>query len=1127
MTTPEPDPARLRALEEALDLLGDDRLDETSFRRRHPVHADSVLREIRVLADLEGASAPAATPMGPAALQTDGPRRLGEFEIGDEIGRGGMGIVYRAYQPVLDRTVAVKVLPPGYAATAALRERFEREAALAARLTHPAIVRVHSFGDEDGFLYLAMEWIDGESLHGVLRANPERTREGLHRVLRSDGPAPSPGGIRGWVDSIVAIGIDVADALHVAHEHGLIHRDVKPANILLDRTAAPHLADFGLAREASSQSLTASGHLLGTPSYIAPERIAGEDATACADVFALGATLYEALAGHLAFDGGTSATTLNRVLHHDPPPLDRVDRRLPRDLANVIQRSLEKEPRLRYASAAAFRDDLIRFRDGEPVVASRVGPAGRLWRRARRRPVATLAAGVLVAVVIAIVTWAIVERRARDRDREALAERLLRRGAAFEATGDLDAARATYREAIDSAGAADRVRPALARVDAAIVERTLDHCEDALAVEFAYVDGASLLDDRVTTALASLPDRPRVELLRAIHDVVADRPADALARASAHGGDASLAADLIRARALWALDRSDELPPIRARIRAAEPATRLDATLAIADHITSGHAEAALHAARAARKRWPRSTAITFFVGEALARLNQPREARDQFTIAIDAAPRLWRAYVQRGFSCIPVEVAAFDDALRDFQRVREEVPSSTHAIRGIARVWCARPDTRARGLALLDEAIERHPDDVGLLICRGELLAIDPRRFDDAEADLGRAVERAPTDRAVLALISLHMKRRQVRAALALVERSLAATRLRDSTRAILLARRAQLRMRVAPDDAAADFRAAIAIRRDPEFVHGLAVLNFAARNFARAESLYAELIDAGYRGGWSVVHRAICRFNRLDVDRAATDFEDASRLHGINGDVRQEFRVLCRFANGDDDEARTLAAALAPTRRSALVRLWLAHETGGIDGLAAAVDDLDGTVDAPELVLARLWVDAARGRWESVRDAEIPGVVRAWWLGYHALLIAWGRADDTTPAVRTTLQAILAGDRSVATARALPTQTDETREGVRNLLLGLALAAAGDRPNALECLEDAADAIGDPIAASRAAELHALAGNGDEAAHYFGLALRRRLWPAVLVTSAYRAGVRRGTPELDRFVDGDPRGL
>ena len=274
-------------------------------------------------------------------------RRVGDYEVLGELGRGGMGVVYRARQVNLDRVVALKMLPPDSFPDTGDLSRFRAEAEATAALRHPGIVVVHEVGELDGRPFFSMEFIGGGSLADRL----------------ADGPLPGKVAAR-YV-------LEAARAVQYAHEHDILHRDLKPANVLLDEHDRPRVTDFGLARRMDREGQTRTGAVLGTPSYMAPEQAAGhKDLTAAVDVYGLGAVLYELLTGRPPFKAATVFDTLVHVRENEPAPPRLLNPGIERDLETICLKCLEKAPHRRYASAAALADDLQRYLAGETIETS-------------------------------------------------------------------------------------------------------------------------------------------------------------------------------------------------------------------------------------------------------------------------------------------------------------------------------------------------------------------------------------------------------------------------------------------------------------------------------------------------------------------------------------------------------------------------------------------------------------------------------------------------------------------------------------------------------------------------------------------------------------------------------------
>jgi WD40 repeat protein len=361
---------------------------------------------------------------------------FGDYELLHEVARGGMGVVFRARQVSLNRIVALKMILAGRLASGDDVRRFRLEAEAAANLDHPGIVPIYEVGEHEGQHYFSMGFVEGESL--------------AQRV--ADGPLPT----RRAADVVR----QVAKAVQSAHEHGVIHRDLKPANILIDARGRPRITDFGLAKTIrEDRGLTATGQVLGTPSYMPPEQADGRiDANGpAADIYALGAILYCLLTGRPPFQASSAMETLLQVREWEPVPPCQLNAAVPRDLETIALKCLQKEPKRRYGSARELAEDLGRYLAGQPILARPVGRSERLWRWCRRNPALaamTLALTVLLASTAIISTlsvqWlrgALAEARreraaARDRLQESLrargrAERLAgARWAAIQALGD-------------------------------------------------------------------------------------------------------------------------------------------------------------------------------------------------------------------------------------------------------------------------------------------------------------------------------------------------------------------------------------------------------------------------------------------------------------------------------------------------------------------------------------------------------------------------------------------------------------------------------------------------------------------------------------------------------------------
>jgi TolB-like protein/Flp pilus assembly protein TadD/predicted Ser/Thr protein kinase len=314
------------------------------------------------------------------------PEDLGDYELLEEIGRGGQGVVYRAHQKSLNRTVALKVIGLGTWVTEAHLKRFRREAEAAASLDHPLIVPIHEVGEREGCCYFSMNFIEGGQLDEVTKRQPMPIRRAVELIAK------------------------LARTVHYAHEHGILHRDIKPGNILLDARSKPHLTDFGLARLVESEStVTRTVEVLGTPSYMAPEQAAGNNAqlTRATDVYGLGAVLYQLLTSHPPFAGGTTYETIKLLLETEPRAPRSWNPKVDRDLSIICLKCLEKDPQRRYVSAFALAQDLERWLKHEPIRARRTGLFARAKKWLQRNPTIAAVAALSLALVaaVSVILW--------------------------------------------------------------------------------------------------------------------------------------------------------------------------------------------------------------------------------------------------------------------------------------------------------------------------------------------------------------------------------------------------------------------------------------------------------------------------------------------------------------------------------------------------------------------------------------------------------------------------------------------------------------------------------------------------------------------------------------------------
>jgi formylglycine-generating enzyme required for sulfatase activity/tRNA A-37 threonylcarbamoyl transferase component Bud32/DNA-directed RNA polymerase subunit RPC12/RpoP len=312
--------------------------------------------------------------------------KIGRFELKTTLGKGSFGKVYRAYDPVLDREVALKVPHAGTLENQTAAQRFLREAKAAAQLRHPHIVPVYDAGGDEDEYYIASAFIEGQTLARFIDEERPDFRRSARMVL------------------------ELAEGLDYAHGLGIVHRDVKPANVMVDEQGQPHVMDFGLARfEGSEEKLTQDGSIMGTPAYISPEQAAksNEEVTAASDQYSLGVVLYELLCGELPFSGPPQIVVFN-VINQPPPAPHTLNPQIPKDLETICLKAMSKEPGGRYADCQELADDLRRWLDDEPIYARRVSRAERLIRWCRREPVVAGLSGSIVVVVLlalVLVTW--------------------------------------------------------------------------------------------------------------------------------------------------------------------------------------------------------------------------------------------------------------------------------------------------------------------------------------------------------------------------------------------------------------------------------------------------------------------------------------------------------------------------------------------------------------------------------------------------------------------------------------------------------------------------------------------------------------------------------------------------
>jgi eukaryotic-like serine/threonine-protein kinase len=406
-----------------------ERVDADEYVRTFPTLADRLRLQLEVHSALSRACGGAA----PRPAQSSAPLpEISGYEVLAEIGRGGMGVVYRARQIHPSRHVAIKMILDGRFASRRDLRRFRNEAEAVAALDHPNIVSVHEVGEHQGLQYFSMRLLEGGSLADAgtnLFNDPRRVAELL---------------------------AEIAGAIHHAHQRGVLHRDLKPANILLDENGRPHVTDFGLAKRVLAQDdLTAPGALVGSPGFMAPEQASGDPSTVttATDVYGLGAILYSVLTGRAPFEAASARESLSKLQDEPPEPPTKRNPRIPKPLEIICLKCLEKDPARRYPSAQALADDLGRWLAGEPIVARPSPTAVRVWLWIRREPVkAVLAISLAATVTLGAASTLVLWRKAVEHLSDALHEKKLvelANGDLRRAFREVDASRSRERAALD------------------------------------------------------------------------------------------------------------------------------------------------------------------------------------------------------------------------------------------------------------------------------------------------------------------------------------------------------------------------------------------------------------------------------------------------------------------------------------------------------------------------------------------------------------------------------------------------------------------------------------------------------------------------------------------------------
>ena len=720
----------------------------------------SELRELRVIQAIARFHRELQVVRKPESMAAG--RRFGDFEIIAELGRGGMGVVYEALQVPLGRRVALKVLPLGFACSTVSVRRFKREARAAALLRHGNIVAIHATGEADGCPFFVMELVEGPSLQAALDTVCEGHRTRLHGTpLGAPGVEP---GTRAWFETAARLVAGAADGLAAAHARSIVHRDVKPANLLFGQDGQLRLTDFGLARILEEPCWTGTGALLGTPAYMSPEQLSGaaNRIDHRTDIYSLGAVLYQLLTLQRPYPHDSRAAVVNAILAEDPIPPHRLQPAVPRDLETICLKALEKDPLRRYESAAAMADDLRHYLAHEPTAARPAGTPRRLGRFAHRHALGALgAAALLIVALMGAVTLQARRQRAEEGARQALTEaRLL-----FH-QGD-------FHGVVEQAGRALALAPQLpdARILRARAFVELAETEHALA------EAQALLEDdpsdwRGHLILAML----RSTAPSALRDVTSVRAhLDAVARGAPETADVYYLRALASpdaAQAIGLLDRALELDPAHGNAlleRILRHAERTDFAAALADgerlivarprsslgHVSKGwiHLEQ-LHDVAEAEKDARRALAVDpndaeahALAGAVLQYRVQWEPALAEYARAIELQPGNPQHPLRR--ARLLLRLRRFDEALDDAARATDadawSLPARWTGFRahiGLGDRAAARrdaadlealagssPDARRRSAALAAAAqmLVELRDGSGARTLAGQAVALDP----------------------------------------------------------------------------------------------------------------------------------------------------------------------------------------------------------------------------------------------------------------------------------------------------------------------------------------------------------------------------------------------------------------
>jgi tetratricopeptide (TPR) repeat protein/predicted Ser/Thr protein kinase len=899
-------------------------------------------------------SRPAPAPDTEVRKASADPKNLfGKYVLLRQIGAGGMGVVFKAWQSDLRRVVAVKFIR-GIQAEQEL-ERFQREAQLAATLSHPGIAPIFESGAHEGKHFFAMQYVEGLTLDRLL-AGPAAPR---------GAPAPNAPA-RPPLRRIVEVLAQVAEAVDFAHEKGVVHRDLKPANIMVDGRGHSYVMDFGLAKSVrTGSSLTGSGHAVGTPSYMAPEQAQGDHSRIGprTDVYALGAILYEVATGRPPFVGENLVDVLVDVAHKDPVAPRRLNPKFPPDLETIAMKALEKDPDRRFATAEEFAADLRRWLEGEPILARPSGQLSRLLKRVRRHKLAS--AGVLALVAGLAVAGLTLASRAREKSARAQAipyhveatamveraEKLLI--SPFRQTG-------LFQEyvgaAVRNAEEAIRLDPTFADahyiLGRALLRRSFheerwvaplsraieldpNHLQAHLFRGMGHIRrihtkyGVQYVAERVGRPGVIYRNYPKGAGFRELQQqVIADL--QAAARLNARGFEKALLQGAL-ALVSWTPGQPAMLDQARQELERAATLSPDDPFvffLLSRVHLMRGDRARAAEEAEKARTRAQNDTFYMHQSALLLLHADKAEEALPIIELLVDTEPTNAHLLSLRGN--IRARLGYLEEALADYRKSVELDPAESSAF--LALGWRHYEARRyAEALAQYDEGLKHQPQNIELLEARGACL-VELGRLEEAEAVMDRVVSARDE-------VDAYANRGAVRS-----RRGRHAEALEDFRHAL----------RLAPGDGNASFslglhyyrteqyeeaeqaiRQAIAAGRvDGETHLGLAMVLFRRKRFEEALSASREALKRGRNDGGARYWVAECLYTLERWEEAAAEYREAIRLGhpewhsptglgeclvklGRHGEAVAPFQEAIRRGRPGPDGFFALADALAELKR------------------------------------------------------------------------------------------------------------------------------------------------------------------------------------------------------------------